>query len=912
MINGLAGGSGFVGRLAELGALEEAYARSLAGGAQVVLVRGEAGIGKTRLVAEFADRLGPGVRVLTGLCPESAGLPHAPFVTVARELVRELGADHVAAALPGGARRLARWLPALGPADEDSGPTGRSLLYEEVLALLEHAAESVPTVLVLEDLHWADVSTAELTSFLGRNLRRPGLLLIATFRPEEDSGITALHSGLARSGAVRLELARFDREEVRLLLRALTGREPDPAAVARVHRRSEGIPLFVEALDPDSDATPDSARDLLLAGMTQMGDRSRTVLRGASALGREVSHPVLARVVGLPGPELDEALRPLLDRRLLVVSGHGYAFRHALIRAAAYETLLPGERVRLHTRCAEALEAESAPAAELAAHWHAAGDRERTAVAGRRAAEEARRSCAPAERLRALELVLSSAETTDLLEVLEQAVDACQHAGEYPRGVELATAALELLDPATDAERVASMLEIRGRLRFRSNADGGPDLAAAGELLPAEGLSVVRGRVLSTLASARIFPDGPDSELRTAEETIAIGEATGDLVLQARGHLLLAMYRARTGSPDWQPPLTEAARLAGASGDHDLLLTVCLYECDVAARLGELASAEAAARRGLAVARRFGQDRGRGATLESYLVETLAAQGRWPQARALITEALAAEPPLLVRCVLVAARGSLDTAQGLWPQAQAALAEVEEIREASGRPDLLVDDWLYLALRMAVEPESGVPAGPVLAALYTAEDLDPIRISLADAARIASPEDREALRELLDRQTPGGPVSDAHVAEARAALDDAGPETWLAVAAAWRALGQPYPTARALTDAGRAAARTGDPDTAREALTEAATLAAGLGAVPLAARIADLLEPQPAPQAPLGLTDREREVLTLVARGLSNRQLARELGISPNTAGVHVSRILAKLGASSRTEAAAIAHRAGW
>ncbi|GAA4202466.1 hypothetical protein GCM10022220_10090 [Actinocatenispora rupis] len=229
----------FVGRGAALAALSAALGTAVADGPAVALVAGEAGIGKSRLLAEFA-RTTP-TRVLRGTCTELGGdgLAYAPFVAVVRQLVRD---DTVP---PGRYRELGRWFPELG---EPTGDGGRHRLYEEVLDLLERSAGPGPLVVAVEDLHWADAATRELFGFLARNLTRPGVLLLATYRPgvAETGPLLAELTRGPRTTTVRLD--RLTEAEVGDQLAAILGAKPDPAAVRRVHARSDGNPLYVEAL----------------------------------------------------------------------------------------------------------------------------------------------------------------------------------------------------------------------------------------------------------------------------------------------------------------------------------------------------------------------------------------------------------------------------------------------------------------------------------------------------------------------------------------------------------------------------------------------------------------------------------------------------------------------------------------
>ncbi|WP_219520136.1 AAA family ATPase, partial [Nonomuraea ceibae] len=168
------------------------------------LVAGEAGIGKSRLLAEFARTLGPEVRVVAGACAElgSDGLPYAPFVTVLRRLIRVEGI------LPGPYRQLARWFPELGEAGGGEG--GKHRLFEEVLSLIERVAADQPLVVLIEDLHWADAATRELLSFLARNVAQAGVLLVITHRPVE----TPLSELSRHPRVTTLRLERLDREDV--------------------------------------------------------------------------------------------------------------------------------------------------------------------------------------------------------------------------------------------------------------------------------------------------------------------------------------------------------------------------------------------------------------------------------------------------------------------------------------------------------------------------------------------------------------------------------------------------------------------------------------------------------------------------------------------------------------------------
>ncbi len=339
-----------VGRAEQLAVLDAALRPSRRGGPSVVLVGGEAGVGKSRLVKEFAARTrATGARVLTGGCVElgTDGLPFAPFTAVLRELVRDLGADGVAGLLPSGVTRdFARLLPEFGTAGSEAGDiVARTRLFEQMLALLERLADDGPVVLTIEDAHWADRSSRDLLAFLvGRQQILDGVLIIVTYRSDELHRTHPLRPLLAELGRLgwveRMELPRLDRLHADELVTRLLGHEPDPSLADEVYRRAEGNPLFVEELlcsDCDRGLTaglPESLRDLLLISVRRLPEETQEVLAAASAGGQYCGHALLTAVTGLGDDELSRTLRPAVAANVLTADADGYAFRHGLIREA--------------------------------------------------------------------------------------------------------------------------------------------------------------------------------------------------------------------------------------------------------------------------------------------------------------------------------------------------------------------------------------------------------------------------------------------------------------------------------------------------------------------------------------------------------------------------------------------------
>ncbi|AQZ69429.1 Putative LuxR-family transcriptional regulator [[Actinomadura] parvosata subsp. kistnae] len=875
----------FVGRAAELARLAAARERTPG----LVLVVGEAGIGKSRLVGEFVSGLDAFVAE-GGADPGCVA--YAPFVPVLRGLVRQYGAGLV----PGGGHRgLARLLPELGEVEELPG-LGRARLFEEVLLLVERSAERRPLVLVLEDLHWADQASIDLLVFLARNLMAPGVLVVATSR-----------EALRVPGAEVIRVPPLGRDDVARMLGRDANGESSELDIDLIAARSEGNPLFAEALadagaaTPASPArrasppTPASLRELLLAGAERLPPEGLDVLRIAAVAGRTTPHDVLRAVAGLDDLALDEALRPVVRARLLLVDGDGYTFRHALIRDAVYDDLLPGERRRLHARCAEAHP-------ELAAdHWYAAGERRRAFEA----AWAARRW------ERVLELWDQAEDGADHVHVLELAARDALCEGDAERAEALATRALEEVstppggsgvlahgsgDPARgsgglggpsyrDPVRAARLLELRVAIRDLLGEEGLDDLRAAVRLAPRE------SRLIGALATVLAW-NGQDAEARThAEEALALGDA--------RSLTTLAALTALDG--DLEAASRLYARARAAAPDDDSLLVTYASEADVLEAAGEHARAESVAREGIARARRLGLARSRGGHLAANLAEPLASMGRWAEAREVMRAALALDPPPIHRAWILMVLGTIAVWEGALDEAEEIVGKVRPLMRGRSRgydsclePDLL-------ECRLALARRDPGRAGRVVDHVLAEHDLTLSRRYAWPLLALAAGLGRV-------REAPAGVATTGRVQQAhRATFEAECGGSWAEAVACWRAVGQPYALGQALV---RAAEQ--DPAHARERLREAVAIAGHLGSEPLrraAGAAAATLRVSLGDE--LVLSAREREVLGLVAEGLSNRQIAERLFISARTSGVHVSNIMAKLGAGSRVEAVAVARRTG-
>ena len=970
-----------VGRGEQLAALDAALDRACGGGAVTLLVGGEAGIGKSRLVNEFATgaRAG-GARVLRGGCLDlgTDGLPFAPFSAMIRELVRDLGAEQVAGLLPGrAASDLARLLPEFGEPDREADPVvARARLFEQVLTLVERLAEDAAVVLVIEDAHWADRSTRDLLAFLiGSQQALCNVLIIVTYRSDElhrSHPLRALLAELDRLGWVeRMELPRLTPFHANELVACITGSEPAASLVDEVYRRTEGNPLFVEELlccDGGMSAElPESLRDLLLAAARRLPEETQDLLRAASAGGQRNGDAVLAAVTGHSSDDLTRALRPAVSANVLLADDGGYTFRHALIREAVYDDLLPGERTRLHTCFAEVLGADSTlvpagrAAIEQAHHWYHAHDTTSALTSAWLAAADAGRALAHAEQLTLLARVLELWDKVpdaderigaSHLTVLEQAACAAEAADNSERGVGFASAALQEVDAAAEPARAALLLLTRARLARHSGRESETaDLRAALELVPPGTDDGARAKVL--ISGIKHVPEMSGAAAQdVAVEARTLARRAGDGATEAAALAELASIDSGLGDDAAAlQRFDEARAIAMRAGAHGQLLHIAVNESHVLEGIGEHERAERTARAGIAQAGAYGLARTTGTFLAINVAEPLVSLGRWDEALEAIEHALELSPPTINRVALRIVGGDIALRRGDLAGATAALAAasaalgMRRYRGPHGSQYYLPLAQLEAGLALAEDRLSDA-----LATIDATADQHDLLLTprygwplLVVGARVCAEAARGARRDhplrvqaeaLLGRllaiaakMDAAGPVQQAFrlTFDAEAGREPSAPAgsplvRWDSAAAAWEKVSQPYELAMALNQAAAAAMAAGDRDGAAERLLRAAHLAEQLGARPLRADIGALArsarivlgEPsdeEDVPRPALGLTTREFEVLRHVAAGQSNPEIAAELFISAKTASVHVSNILAKLGVASRGEAAAAAHR---
>jgi DNA-binding CsgD family transcriptional regulator/tetratricopeptide (TPR) repeat protein len=977
-----------VGRRAERAELSDALERAAAGAAQFVLVAGEAGVGKSRLVSELAaDAQAAGIRVLSGQCVQlgADGLPFAPLVDALRVLARSMPRAEFDQALGPARGALLRLLPNIDPQLEDApvGPIIQgSQLLELVLGMVERLAATGPVLLVLEDLHWADQSTLTLLAYLVRALRGVPVAVIGTFRSDELNRRHPLRSLLLaweRGRSVRrIELVRFDRQEVADQLAAILGHDAETALVDTVFERSEGNAFLVEEIlgvvvaGGDPAALPQSLRDVLLSRVDGLGAGAQRLLNTAAVGGRWVSEQLLIEVSGLDEAAAFAGLREAVDQHVLVVddAGRGYSFRHALARDAVYDDLLPGERVRLHAAYGEVLRARpelagddrGTLAADLAHHFYVALDLPNALAASVEAAARALDRFAPAEALRLLERALQiwprvpdaeGVAGVDRVEVLRRAADVAGDVGEVQRSLSLineALAELDRPDAAPDATRLAGLLERRGRALHAAGrtTESVEVLRRASELLPTDGRSQAHAAVFAELANAMCRAGRWAEAAPLARRAMQAAEALGPQRELAEARLTMAVVELVRGRYDDGMAAGRAAiELAHQLGHPDVALRGYINISDILESLGRSAEAAALAAEGRQLAERSGYARSAGAFLAGNEAESLIRLGRYVEADRLTTDRLAADPEGVYAATLFEVRSQLAVRQGRYDQARrdvtAARALIGDQTELQYTRSFAVTEAL---LRVAGGDLLGALAG--LRAELSGPDVqaryDPVLTWLAfrtHADLAQASRDRGLEPDAVDRvfeRARDGLELDAEPARAFHAMCEAelsrvggtpDPALWEGVARRWRDLQSPYEQAECLARAAEARVLTGDPAGAAREAREAFAVASAIGAVPVVERVQLLArqarldltaapqpgdDARPAPSgeaAHFGLTQREREVLAMLADGRTNPEIARALFISPKTASVHVSNILAKLGVASRVEAATLAHRVG-
>ena len=965
----------FVGRCDELGAL--------GADSGAVVVAGDAGVGKSRLVAELErGAQADGKLVLIGECLEltDGELPYAPIVTALRPVLHDAVDDEGLSAGERGA--LARLWPELGSGDgADAGldHSNQAHVFALLLRLLSALARERPVVFIVEDLHWADRSTRDFLAFLVRAGRGERLLVVVTLRLEElhrEHPLRLFVAELTRlRGVRRLELAPFTVSELALQVEGILDTRPDAALVERLFERSEGNAFYTEELLAAGEETelPASLRDVLLVRIERLSDPAQRLLALVATAGRAVDERLLAAVGTVSEQEFAPALRETIADQVLVrrADGASYAFRHALAREAVYGDLLASERAALHGALARTLVRRPELAAvgvgvagELAHHWYSAGELAAALEASVQASTDAERVFAWAETERhcerALELwyrVPDAERVTgiDRVALLERAAVAAVRAERPQRGAELASQAVAELDPEREPLRLAHAYTILGRCRWLS-ADTAGALEAYGEavsLVPAEPPSSERALVLATEGQALMLTGQSNSALARCQEALALADPLGDRLIQAHVHNTLAGLAWMAGDPVEHAAI--ARKIATEIGAVDEIGRSYVNGSEALEFAGRIDEAVLLAQEGVDLAPRWGM-----ADYAVYLTQSVAGWnlrlGEFDEVARRWAEAEPRGGTVAAAWYQVA--GLLSTARGDFTTADTELARAEQLARGVGGPEWWPRTMAAIAVLRLWQGRLDDAVSAVSEALASIDDEQyapwlvdfssvypsaaRVQADRAERARasgdagIAADAEAAAARALsqldemlavipVEHHPPRGVASRALTgAEAERAAARSDPVAWQRAAGEFAALSEPYTVAYAQFRLGESliAAGSNHAVDAASVLRAAHATTVALGERPLRSEIEALAQRSrvalsddgsaPAePGAELGITDREREVLALLALGRTNREIAQALVITEKTASVHVSHILAKLDVRNRGEAAAIAHRLG-
>ncbi|TDW76161.1 helix-turn-helix transcriptional regulator [Kribbella pratensis] len=964
-----------VGRGPEQHMLGQVLAGAAEGRPAAAVVRGEAGVGKTRLLREVCTN--PDFLVLWGSCMHFGGasVPYAPVIGILQEWLATADPAEQTKVLAG-AGDLGSLLPGMG--GSHGVPAGR--LVPVVDLVLNRIADLHRTVVVVDDLHWADLASLDVLAYLITGFRRQRLTVLGTCRDEDLGEGHPLHGWLADMRRMpsfgEIHLERLQPADTGSQLEDLLGQAPDIDLLSQVQARSDGNPylteLLVQNLSGDEAVlpatVPEGLREALLAAWHQMSEHARQLVRVLAVGGRPTDLDLLAAVASRHGVEPDAMPGCVLEAQERGVLAPGHAdpcwFRHPLLAEVLYDGLPAGEGPRIHASFLDVLAngPTESVAADLAVHSQQAGRVDDAYRWSSVAAEHAADLRAPAEQAIQLERMcdlwnqvspeLRGADDRTALHVRASAV--CSRVGRNDKAVELLTAALCWIDRAHEPLLAAAVLVDRGNLRWHRTEPVeavAADIREAVELATRFPDSAEYARALGTLAWAENWQRLPTA-IAHAEEAVRLARIAGSdralataLIGRCSALSLTAPERALA---DGQ----EAERLARSCGATLQWLMAVSWQGTALDVLGRRAEATDVLLRGYTDLVVPGRD------LFGYFLGCAAAQGllqagRWQECEALVRAGLAA------RCPNITGAGIRLTAAVLAVRS----GRTQEARQHLDRAlELVAERFPGTRAMMAI-----TGAEVLVAEGKRQEAVDWVRVRLTGSYAVANSEDEELLivyataaAELARRARDAGDLET--VSRAVASLDDvisswpcepftqkqSVPEAqsmqrawfeaevgrcrdvvdqmsrWERAADACAAAGMPWHRAVAQWRCAEAAIAAGRaPIEVGELLREARRTADELGAEALLRSVESLArraritlrEPEPivVPEETVlsALTPREREILAFLVTGRSNGEIAKELVISDKTVSVHVSSILRKTGTTTRFEAAALAERLG-
>jgi DNA-binding CsgD family transcriptional regulator len=912
-----------IGRDAEAARLRSALAAAREGAGGMAFLTGEAGIGKSRLASELAaEARACGAMVLTGRAvPAGASIPYRPVTEALLQALRERAFPDDPCLTP--------WLPALraviptvaGSEGDGRGDHAAPVRGEAVLQLLRRLAGSAGLLVVLEDLHWADPDTLAVVEYLSDNLSAEAVLCVATCRGETPSpGAELVARVTGRRAARHLALSRLSADQVAAMVRACLPSAPDEV-IARVQRAADGIPFLVEE-SLAAPGVPRSFADGVRSRLAAFSNDERLVLHAAALLGRQFDWRLLSAATGLDSGLVAGALEQGTGAQLLAVEADTFRFRHMLTREAVAAELLPPRRAALAARTLAALEAAHpglpGEAGDLAANLALqAGDQDRAGgllfASGRSALDRGALVTSISTLRRAAELLSDREQRAEadmlLVEGLALAgrVDEAMLVGDrlitqMAPGAGSATARaavhLKLARAAVDATRWAAARRQLAIAEDLLAAIPHPGLAAETATLNAEvafaGNDIDQAHALaeSALASPQASPQirchalellgrilrGQDLDAaRTAfEQALATADAAGLAVWRLRAlHQLgtIDMFdAARTDR------LSQARRIADELGAASTGAVIDLQLTAVSMFRYELGEAEHHAQSAVVASTRLGLAKAYAIGL-LFLAEIHALRRDHAGMDRFLALAHAAEPgdPEIEGSALAGAHGML------------ALLDDD--------PAGALDSLSRGVAILDTLPQQGPAPYRAMWPLLLAANGDPGAAAAIDSARRTGLTVNRINRGLLGYADAilAGRAGDQH--QAAELVVAAGRE--LRPYPVWADLARLYAAGPALADGW------GQP---RQWLETAAEAFARHGIDPLALRCRRLLEqPQPSRWSRLGITDRQADVLRLVAEGISNKEIAARLHLSPRTVEKHIESLLRKTAARSRTQLVAIA-----
>jgi DNA-binding CsgD family transcriptional regulator/tetratricopeptide (TPR) repeat protein len=858
-----------VERAAQLAVLDAAVEEAVAGHGRLLLVGGEAGVGKTALVGAAAARAAGRIRLLRGVFDNiTTPAPLGALVDASAELADLIEAE----------------------------ATNRPALFRRV----RDAVSATPTMLVLEDVHWADEATLDLLRFLGRRLDGVPLLIVATYRSDE---VVARHplslvlGDLAAEAAVsRLAVEALSAAGVADLV-AASGDGIDPADL---HRRSGGNAFYVtEVLAAPERDVPTTVRDAVLARTMRLSEPGRDILAAAAVLGHPADPLLLAEIAERDPTDVDECA----DRGLLVTDHDGLTFRHDLARRAVESTVPPGRMLTLHSRALAALRTRgSEDDRRLARHAAAAGERDAASLHSERAAAHAARLGAHREAVRQYRAALRFAgnDIDDLAgrsELLIALSYECYLTGETAEAIAARRKVMELAELAGDLAAVGGHQRWLSRLFWYSGqtVDAHRYGERAVRTLEPFGDSHELGMAYSNKAQLAMLASDLADAVQWGRRALALADRINDreIEMHALNNVGSAMLQFDSALPESEGRrlLTRSLDLALRDDAHEHAARAYTNLASMAVLNREFANAETYLRAGIA----YSLDRDLEswtAYMEAFLARTFSEQGRLDDALASVQHLL--RRPRLASVTLIVVN--------------AVAGQV-----AARRGDDPVE-WLDHAWELAAATQEAQRLAPVAAvaaeAAWLAGAPPPVEmLDTAWAAVTARPVAWEVAEVGFWRDRAGLPTETTTPLPEPFALMHAG--QWRVAARSWQVIGCPIWQAMAL-------GRDDGLDGAREAFELLARVGApavwaAIARDRYAAGLAVPRGPRPARAAnPAGLTARELDVLRLLADGLSNPAIAETLFLSARTVEHHVSAVLRKLDEPSRGRAVSSAIRQGF